>query len=62
MYTKCRGSQCLAGAAQVGYRVPVHMGNLHHDVDIAQLVEQQPDMLWVAGSNPAIESLNAAKR
>ena len=56
LFAKCRGSQTLTGAARFGYRVPANVGILHRDVDIAHLVEQQPDTLWVAGSNPAVEA------
>ena len=52
-----RGSLRLAGAASLKSRVPAVEGGLSC-LEIAQLVEQQPDKLWVAGSTPALSSPN----
>lgn len=40
MFARSRGSQTLAGAAPMGYRVPAHTACLH-TLDIAQWVEHQ---------------------
>lgn len=52
-----RGSRCLAGAASLKYRVPAMTGSFRIHLDIAQWLEQQPDTLWVAGSNPVVQPL-----
>ncbi len=52
MLAKCRGSECLTGAARFGYRVPANLCFLR--LDIAQWVEHRPHTPRVAGSNPAI--------
>jgi hypothetical protein len=53
MLAYSRGSNRLAGAAPLEHRVPANIGSFCSNLDIAQWVEQQPDKLWVAGSNPA---------
>lgn len=57
MLAYSRGSQRLAGAVPMGHRVPAANGSFRNHLDIAQWVEQQPDTLWVAGSNPAFRLL-----
>ena len=49
-----RGSQFLAGAASLKYRMPA-VGDCFPLVHIAHTVELQPDKLPVAGSTPALQ-------
>lgn len=51
MIAKCRGSKNLAGVGSLEYHVPAIAGSSHHGD--SSMVEQQPNRLWVAGSNPA---------
>ena len=51
-----RGSQRLAGTASLRNRMPVVGRAFRTHWDIAQRVEQQPEKLSVAGSNPAIQA------
>ncbi len=53
---KSRGSKRLAGAAPLEHRMPAVEGGFPFP-DIAQWVEQQPEKLSVAGSNPAIPTV-----
>jgi hypothetical protein len=55
MIANSRGFQYLAGAASLKYRMPA-FEDAFPLLDIAQTVEQQPDTLSVAGSNPALQS------
>ena len=57
MIAYSRGSQSLAGAAFLKYRMPAMVGDFRIHPDIAQLAEQQTESLWVAGSNPVIQEL-----
>ena len=57
MIAYSRGSQRLAGAASMKLPHAGVMGAFCNLLNIAQLVEQQPDKLWVAGSTPAIQPL-----
>ena len=52
MIANSRGSQYLAGAASLKYRMPAIVDSFPL-LDVAQRVEQQPGKLSVAGSNPA---------
>ena len=54
MIANSRGSQCLAGTDSLSTRMPAVDRTSTHLTEIAQLVEQQPVMLWVAGSNPVL--------
>ena len=54
MIAYSRGSQSLAGAASLKYRMAA-IGDRFPLPDIAQKVEQQPEKLSVAGSNPALQ-------
>ena len=55
MLAYSRGSKRLAGAAPMEHRVPAVTGPFCPNLDIAQLAEQQPDKLSVAGSTPVIQ-------
>ena len=57
MIAYSRGTQSLAGAASLKYRMPAMVGDFHIHPDIAQLVEQQTVNLWAAGSTPVIQTL-----
>ena len=50
-----RGSKRLIGAASLRYRMPVIVGVFLPLTGYSSLVEQQPQELCVAGSNPAIQ-------
>ena len=54
MIANSRGSQYLAGAASLKYRMPAIVDSFPL-LDIAQMAEQQPDKLSVAGSNHALQ-------
>jgi hypothetical protein len=54
MIANSRGCQYLAGAASLKYRMPAIVDSFPL-LDVAQMVEQQPDTLSVAGSNPALQ-------
>ena len=51
MIANSRGFQSLAGAASLKYRMPAIVDTFPL-LDVAQMVEQQPGKLSVAGSNP----------
>ena len=51
---KSRGSQHLTGAAALRYRMPAMVD--FPCVGHSSTVEQQPDKLWVAGSDPVFRS------
>ena len=55
MIAYSRGSQPLAGAAPLEHRVPAAPAPASN-LDIAQMAEQQPGKLSVAGSTPAIRT------
>jgi hypothetical protein len=55
MIAYSRGSQSLAGAASLKYRMPAVGRTFCTHLDIAHWLEQQPVKLWAAGSNPAIQ-------
>ena len=54
MIANSRGFQSLAGAASLKYRMPAIVDALPL-LDVAQMVEQQPGKLSVAGSIPALQ-------
>lgn len=54
MIANSRGSQSLAGAASLKYRMPAVVDSFPL-LDVAQMAEQQPDTLSVAGSTPALQ-------
>lgn len=54
MIANSRGSEYLAGAASLKYRMPA-IGDAFPLLDMAQMAEQQPEKLSVAGSNPALQ-------
>jgi hypothetical protein len=54
MIAYSRGSNCLAGAASLKHRMPADVRTFCAHLDIAQMAEQQPHKLSVAGSTPAI--------
>jgi hypothetical protein len=54
MIANSRGFQYLAGAASLKYRMPAIVDSFPL-LDVAQMAEQQPDKLSVAGSNPALQ-------
>lgn len=56
MIAYSRGSKRLAGAASLKHRMPA-VRSFGSPLDIAQMVEQQPLELSVAGSNPAFPSI-----
>ena len=62
MLAYSRGSNRLAGAAPLEHRVPANIGSFCSNLDIAQWVEQQPDKLWVAGSNPVFQTTSEPGR
>lgn len=60
MIAKRRGSQSLAGASLIRFRVPAV--SVPPTVDIAHSVEQQPHKLFVTGSNPVIQPDRCSKQ